>query len=231
MYTQAITSEHAVTTSILFLQKNGFISKTMSVAEMAQRDAYGSLFQFIYSSSGIGLSEQEKEKIAELATYKRLSKRQFFLEQGEMCKYIGFIINGATRMFSINERGDQSVIVFSLEDSWIADHDSFKNKGHSSYHIEALEDTELLLLTSAQKDYLKLHIPAVAEMFSRYDQQQLVLTQRRINILLGMTAEERYEDLQQNNPEYGQRFSQKTIAAYLGIKQQSLSRIRRRQLQ
>jgi len=231
MYTQATTSEDAVTTSMLFLQKNGFISKTMSAPETAEKEAYGSLFQFISSSSGISLSEQDKEKIAELATYKRLSKRQFFLEQGEMCKYIGFIINGATRMFSINERGDQSVIVFSLKDSWIADHDSFKNHRYSSYHIEALEDTELLLLNSAQKDYLKLHIPAVAEMFSRYDQQQLVLTQKRINILLCMTAEERYADLQQNNPEYGQRFSQKAIAAYLGIKQQSLSRIRRRQLQ
>jgi CRP-like cAMP-binding protein len=231
MHTQAITSEHAVTTSMLSLQKNGFISKRMSAAERAERDAYGSLFQFISSSSGISLSVQEKEKIAELATFKQLSKRQFFLEQGAMCKHIGFIINGATRMFSINERGDQSVIVFSLEDSWIADHDSFKNKGFSSYHIEALEDTELLLLNSVQKDYLKLHIPAFAEMFSRYDQQQLVLTQKRINILLCMTAEERYADLQQNNPEYGQRFSQKAIAAYLGIKQQSLSRIRRRQLQ
>ncbi|RZM21626.1 MAG: Crp/Fnr family transcriptional regulator, partial [Pedobacter sp.] len=224
------TSEHAVTTLMPFPQKNGFISKRMSAVERAERDAYGSLFQYISSSSGISLSEQEKEKIAESTKFKQLSKRQYFLEQGEMCKHIGFIVNGATRMFSINERGDQSVIVFSLKDSWIADHDSFKNKGYSSYHIEALEDTELILLNSAQKDYLKLHIPAVAEMFSRYDQQQLVLTQKRINMLLCMTAEERYAELQKNNPEYGQRFSQKTIAAYLGIKQQSLCRIRRRQL-
>lgn len=177
--------------------------------------------------SGLALTEQHKSLIVESVKLKKLRKRQYFLQEGDVCKYIGFLIKGATRMFSINERGQESILAFGLENSWIADHESFNQSDCSGYHIEALEDVEMLIMSLSQMSVLMTAIPAFAITFNRYQMQQMIYNQKRINAALSMTAEERYYDLLNCSPQYAQRFSQNMLACYLGVKPETLSRIRK----
>jgi CRP-like cAMP-binding protein len=189
--------------------------------------AHWDLFKYISASSGMTLSDQHKYLITETVKLKRLRKRQYFLQEGDVCKYLGFIIKGATRMFSVNERGQESIVAFGLENSWVTDQESFKNVDYSCYHIEALEDTEMLIINPSQLEYLANAIPAFAAMYSKFQLQQLIYNQKRINASLSMTAEERYYELLKSKPQYTQRFSQNMIACYLGVKPETLSRIRK----
>ncbi|QEM14474.1 Crp/Fnr family transcriptional regulator [Mucilaginibacter rubeus] len=192
--------------------------------------AHWDLFKYISAVSGMPLNDHHKSLITETVKLKKLRKRQYFLQEGDVCKYIGFIIKGATRMFSVNERGQESIVAFGLENSWIVDQESFKNTDCSAYHIEAMEDTEMLIMNLTQLEYLTGTVPPFAAMYSQFQLQQLIYNQKRINAALSMTAEERYYDLLKNKPQYSQRFSQNMIACYLGVKPETLSRIRKSNL-
>lgn len=164
------------------------------------------------------LSLAEKVKLQQSINVKKLRRRQYFLQQGDVCKYVGFIVKGSMRMFSINEKGQESIISFGLENNWITDHESFSMLVPSRYHIEAVEDTELLILSNSQLQKLMYEIPALERIIHLIDRQKLITSQQRIHAAISMTAEERYHNLLTAHPEYTQRFSQNMIAAYLGIK-------------
>lgn len=184
------------------------------------------LFDLIQSATGLTLSSDEKSSIVNAVKIKKLRKRQFFLQQSDVCKYTGFIAKGSTRMFSTNEKGQEAIISFNLENSFIVDHDSFTYGAESIYHIEAMEDTTLLLISVQQLNDLMSRIPAFKMMFHRYQLDQLISIQKRVYSALSMSAEARYNDLLSSTPEYAQRFSQNMIACYLGVKAETLSRIR-----
>ena len=228
MYTQAIPSQTFPHNPSIYRHPSSHPVNIEPISRIIPNGAFRALFQFINAFTDVDLSDEELFLISANLKLKRLRKRQYFLQEGDVCKYIGFIVKGCTRTFSINERGQESVISFGLENSWVVDLESFTKSDCSSYHIEVLEETELLLLSLDQLNYLKRHIPAVAEMFCQYQEQQLISMQQRINAALSMTAEERYFDLLQQRPEYAQRFSQNMIACYLGVKPETLSRIRKR---
>lgn len=186
------------------------------------------LYSFIDRITGVQLSDPEKMMIAESVRYKKLRKRQYFLQAGDICKYAGFIIKGSMRMFSVNNRGQESIVAFGLENCWMGDWESFEGSCCSDFHIEATEDTELLMMTFAQMNQLLACIPAITAMFRNFQSEQLIYSQKRINAALSMNAEERYLDLLKCKPEYGQRFPQNMLACYLGVKPETLSRIRKR---
>jgi CRP-like cAMP-binding protein len=200
----------------------------LSTVRTLSGPAHWAFFKYISAVTGIALSDEDKAVIADNVKIKKLRKRQYFLQEGDVCKHMGFIVKGAVRMFSVNERGQESIVAFALENSWVSDHDSFNNAAHSDYHIEAMEDTELLTISCAQLQRMVDQLPVLALMFRQYQAQQLIAAQKRINVSLSMTAEERYYDLLKCKPEYAQRFSQNMLACYLGLKPETLSRIRNR---
>jgi CRP-like cAMP-binding protein len=186
------------------------------------------LFNYVTTFIGMQLSAVEKFQLQKTFKMKTLRRRQFFLQEGDVCKHIGFIVKGAMRMFSINEKGQESIINFGLENNWMMDQESFSMLIPSRYHIEAMEDTELLIVSNSQLQLLMDEIPAIDRMMRLTDRQKLISTQQRVHAAISMTAEERYHNLLTAHPEYTQRFSQNMIAAYLGIKSETLSRIRKR---
>lgn len=189
--------------------------------------SYTIFFNLIAIRTGIKLSDHEKCMVMEALQPRRLRKRQYFVQEGDVCRYLGFIIRGAARTYSINQKGQETILYFSTEDNWLGDKDSFSNNRPCSYHIEALEDTDLLIGSRQSLDALCNTIPAI-QMFMDYDHhRQLAFSHLRINTALSMNAEERYADLLSNWPEYSRRFSQNMIACYLGIQPETLSRIRK----
>jgi len=188
---------------------------------------FEALFDYIQEISGKLLSADDKHLLMAHFKPKKLRKRQYFLQEGDVCKYIGFIVKGSARTFTVDEKGHEHILKLSLENWWLADFESFYLLTPSRFNIEALEDMEVLQSTNAQiEEYLK-HIPAFSAMANIISQNNTIATQKRMQSAMSYTAEERYEDLISNYPQFLQRFPQNMIASYLGLSPETLSRLKK----
>ena len=156
-----------------------------------------------------------------------MRKRQFLLQEGEVCKYIAFIVKGATRQYTVDAKGYEHVLNLCIENWWTSDRESFHKELPSIYNIDAWEETELLLLPKANGFYERVNaIPAFQEMRITLDDNQHIAAQKRLNMSINYTADYRYQELIKLHPDFLQRFPQHIIASYLGITKETLSRIR-----
>ena len=185
-----------------------------------------SLIKHINSYTSTALTDSEEELIKNIFIPKKIRKKQYFLQEGQVCKYSAFIVKGAMRQHNVDDKGVEHVVQLYIENWWAVDRESFIMLTPSIYNIDAWEDTDVLFMTHA--DYLNLakHIPALLELSRKLDQRNFVATQKRLNASLNFSAEQRYADLVKTRPEFLQRFPQHIIASYLGITKETLSRIR-----
>ncbi len=157
----------------------------------------------------------------------RLKKHSFYLKPGQVCQSMVIIHQGALRYFLRNEKGDQT-LGFAFEGEWLGDYESFLLKSPTHCYIEALEDTDIFMLsyTDMQQLYDKSQR---FERFGRLIAERLFIeTAKSKSKLLTQTAEDRYLELLTNQPQIFERLPLALIASYLGIQPQSLSRIRAR---
>ena len=185
------------------------------------------LFSYIESKSGLELSTTDKELVATVFVTKHLRKRQYLLQEGDVCKYMAFIIKGAGRMFAVNERGQEHISRFAIENWWLGDFESYNFATPSIYNIEMLEDSDVLLITKDHLDELRQTVKAIDIMIKEIDKNGVVANQRRIHSSISLNAEERYSALLKNYPSFLERFPQAMIASYLGVSPETLSRIRK----
>jgi CRP-like cAMP-binding protein len=185
------------------------------------------LFEYIERKSSVKLSEDERILIMTRLKSKKFRKRQYFLQEGDVCKYMGFIVKGATRMFAVDEKGHEHILHFGLEDWWVGDYESFYLLTPSKYYVEALEEVEMILVTNEQLQELTQIMPAIAAMLDSLNRGSVIANNKRMHAAISFTAEERYEDLVRTYPHFFQRFPQNMIASYLGISPETLSRIRK----
>ena len=158
---------------------------------------------------------------------KRMRKRQYFLQEGDVCKYTGFIVKGSARMFTVNEKGHEHIIRFGLESWWMSDHESLISLTPSPYYIEMLEDSELLVISLPNALELRNKSRCFDLTVKALDKFQTIAMQKRIHAAIGMSAEEKYHDLSHTYPEFLERFPMNMIASYLGLSPETLSRIRK----
>ncbi|MDJ1484114.1 Crp/Fnr family transcriptional regulator [Cytophagaceae bacterium YF14B1] len=188
---------------------------------------YDSLIHYIQERSQSTLMPSDIALIREAFVYKKLRKRQFFLQEGDICKHFGFIVKGAMRQYTVDQKGSEHTIQLYIENWWASDRESFWKETPSIYAIEAWEETDLLLLPKANGSYERVNaIPAFNEMRIKLDDNNSIASQRRLRASMFDTAEKRYEELTLRYPEFIQRFPQHIIASYLGITKETLSRIR-----
>lgn len=202
--------------------------KKSNAVDVLRDNALNSLCIYIIKLTGIAITNADYQLLQDTCKYKSIRRRQYLLQEGDICRHIAFVVSGALRMYSVNERGQEATMFLSLENDWSVNRESMELQIPSQYHIEAVEPTEILMITSGQLDVLKQTIPAVAEMLRIQSRLMAIATQNRIHAAISMTAEERYHNLVHSNPKYLQRFSQNMIASYLGIKPETLSRVRKR---
>ncbi|WP_306350365.1 Crp/Fnr family transcriptional regulator [Flavobacterium sp. '19STA2R22 D10 B1'] len=158
----------------------------------------------------------------------KIKKGQFLLREGEICKFEGYVTKGCFKVYYTSENGTSNVLYFAIEDWWIADIDSFTNQIPSILNIQALEDSEVLLITKPFKEALYEQLPFVEKLFRIMTQKSLVALQRRMISSLNKTADQRYIEFITKYPELEQRLSQQHIASYLGITHEFLSKIRKK---
>ena len=88
----------------------------------------------------IGLTEEEKELSRKFFTPKKLRKRQYLLQEGDVCKYVAFVEKGLLRAYTVNDKGQEHISQFAFEGWWISDQLSFLTGEPSNYNIDSLED-------------------------------------------------------------------------------------------
>jgi len=185
------------------------------------------LFQYLEANAAQKLTDEEQQLIKSRFQPKRLRKRQYFLQEGDVCKFLAFIVKGSSRMFSVDDTGHEHTVRFGLESWWRSDPESCNTLTPTRYNIEMLEDS-LLLVISVADAYELLDKSRIFDLtFKAMDRRASKATQKRIHTTISMTAEERYDELANTYPQFLQRFPQNMIASYLGLSPETLSRIRK----
>lgn len=177
-------------------------------------------------TKNISLKEEQLQQFCDLFEYRAFKKKTHFLSEGQVCAYEGFVLSGLFRIYHLDSNGVEQVLYFAPEDWWIADIDSFCNQTPSNLFIEALEDSEVLLISRKNKDLAYERFPAIEKLFRIMTQKTHVALQRRMIDNLSKTADRRYLDFIEKYPHLFNRLSNKQIAAYLGISHEFLSKIR-----
>lgn len=175
----------------------------------------------------ITLTPDEITAFTALLSAKKLRRRQYLLEAGETCDFMAFVSKGLLRSFSTDERGSEHVLQLAPEDFWIGDLFSFLTHQPSQYTIEALEESEVVLISYANLETLYARVPAFERFFRLLIQNGYIAAQQRITCTISSLAQERYQEMMRRYPTLEQRVAQHQIASYLGITPESLSRIKK----
>lgn len=174
--------------------------------------------------------EVPKESVSLCSTSyesQKVVKNTFLLQAGEVCHETYFVERGLLRMFSIDKNGKEHIIQFAPEKWLMSDRSSLFFNEKSDYYIEAVEDTEVILM---KKDFFNKLVeiyPHTAEKNDLLLQKHIRNLQNRVNSLLTHTAEERYMNFIKMYPDILLRVPQWMVASYLGITPESLSRVRK----
>jgi CRP-like cAMP-binding protein len=174
------------------------------------------------------LTEEEQELIKNYLTVKKVRKRQYLLQEGDVCKCVAFVETGAMRLYRVNEDGSEHIIAFGLDGSFMTDLFSFLTNEPSTYNIDAIEDSELVLITRSASDELRKISPKYQEFVLQATSEAYIQLERRISSTISLTLEERYTELTSNYPDIIQRLPQHMIASYMGLTPETLSRVRKR---
>ncbi len=174
----------------------------------------------------IKIDQAALEEIHGRLRSKKIKKKTFLLQQGEICDFEAYVVRGCLKIYYLDANGEEAILFFAVEDWWLGDIASFSTQEPTLLFIEALEDSELLLINRADKMYLYEAIPQLERMFRLMIQRAYVVLQNRFFATITQPAEERYLDFLKRYPTIPQRVPQHQIAAYLGISPEFLSKIR-----
>lgn len=181
-----------------------------------------------YFENFLPLNEEEKTAVENYFKVRKIKRRQFILQEGDICKHNTFVIEGCFRTYMIDEKGKEHNLQFAIENWWIGDIGSFHSEKPSKLNIEAIENA--VILQCKKEDQLKLFVdyPKFNRIFRVLAENAIVSLQNRILQNISSTAEERYLDFVERFPQFFNRISNVQIASYLGVTPEFLSAIRKK---
>ena len=179
----------------------------------------------------VDIDSVDLDRFVALTIPRTIEKGEFFIRTGQVARYQAFVLKGVLASYSIDTKGEKHVVQIAIEGHWISDLYSFLSKEPAVFTVEALEKCELLLMSLENHERACNEIPVFERFFRLLIQNALVQHQRRISNIYSESAEDRYLNLIKEKPEIAQSVPQHYLASFLGIKPQSLSRIRKQMSQ
>ncbi|HCM33715.1 MULTISPECIES: Crp/Fnr family transcriptional regulator [Chryseobacterium] len=176
----------------------------------------------------VDISDEKLERYCNAFMLRKIKKKDFLLKEGNICEFEGFIVNGCFKVSHTDRNASEQILYFGIENWWISDIDSFINNIPSKLSIQALEDSEILLISKEDKEKLYLEMPEVERLMRLKFQMSIIALQRRIIDNLSKPSEERYIEFLKDYSKTAHRLTNIQIAAYLGVTPEFISRIRRK---
>ena len=181
-----------------------------------------------YFSNILPLDSEEIDTLKKVFKKRRIKRRQFILQEGDVCKLNTFVVEGCFRMYFVDEKGKEHNIQFAVENWWIGDIGSFHSEEPSKLYIEAIENSVILQIKKQDQLDLFVNHPKFNQIFRVFTENALVTYQRRVLQNISSTAEERYLDFMKRYPYFFNRISNVQIASFLGVTPEFLSTIRKK---
>ena len=177
--------------------------------------------------SGYGIfNYDELDLIRSVSKCKRLGKKDYLVQEGNICRYNTFVCKGCLRSYRIEKDATEYILNFAIERCWINEQFSFNTNVPTLMIIDALEDSEVLQWSNENFSMLQASIPAFNLFYRKHLEKVLDETQRRIISILSNNAQDKYEDFINTFPELHNRIPLHMIASYLGMSRETLSRVR-----
>lgn len=175
----------------------------------------------------VSLTDEELLAFCDAFEVKELNRNEFFLEEGQICNFIGFVNHGVMIYFKTIDNGNELTTDFAFEGDWVTNNLSRLNNSPALINIKAIEDCEVLIIKQSVLEDFLIKIPKIERLCRiLMEQAYLKIVQQSIELQV-LSAKERYETLLQKEPEIFQKVQLYHIANYLGIAPKSLSRIRK----
>ncbi|NJX15093.1 Crp/Fnr family transcriptional regulator [Tamlana crocina] len=179
-----------------------------------------------YINKHITLTDKEAEILASKVTVRKYLKGQYVVQQGDVCKIECFVVKGCTKMFHVDEAGQEHVVMFSVEDWWTGDMGSFITQTPADFNVQCIENSELILFHHDTIEALYTEIPKLERFFRLIIERAFAASQKRIVRNFSLSAKDRYLYFKNQYPEIEQRIPQYMVASYLGITKEFLSKIK-----
>jgi CRP/FNR family transcriptional regulator, anaerobic regulatory protein len=188
---------------------------------MEAKDRLKQLIQ-LFSS----IEEKDLEKVIDCFKLRSVKKNEILVSAGDTSKEFYFISNGCIRTYFITKQGHEKTRYIMVEPSIGTALTSFISQKPSFEFVDALEETEILAIS--HKDFFRLadEIPQWKNFYLKIMEMAYSFQNRKIESLVTLSAKERYDQLIKENPKVVQRVSNKILASYLDIKQETLSRLK-----
>jgi CRP-like cAMP-binding protein len=176
--------------------------------------------------SVITLSLKAEEYISTISKEKTFSKGDILIREGQAVKKTYFVTNGCLRSYCIDNKGKEHTLQFAIKNWWISDFMAIYNNELATLYVECVTDVNIIEFSAEKLNNIYSLFPEF-ELFQRKNlEQHVVSLHKRILNQLRLTAPERYALFLKQYPDIEQYTPNYHIASYLGITQQSLSRIR-----
>lgn len=174
----------------------------------------------------IRLDPLEEAHFTGLLSLTKLKKKQFLLREGEVCRHSAFVVKGCLRSYTLDDNGFEHILQFAPPDWWIADMYSLISQRPGSLFIDALEDSEVLLLSKKDQEQLYHDCPKFERFFRIITENSLVANRQRVLDNMSLNAQQRYALFCQHYPTLINHLPQKQIAAYIGVTPEFLSKLK-----
>lgn len=176
------------------------------------------------------LDNDETQALMSRMTERKVKRRQYILQEGDICKYFNYVVEGCFKTYGVDGSGAEHNLVFSAEDDWLTDIDSLHKERPSKLFIEAIEPSTIFQISKGDLWYLYTNYPKFDRNFRVIIEDKYIELQNRLLQTFSSTAYERYESFLEQYPQLANRLPNTQITSYLGITPEFLSKVRNERL-
>jgi len=179
-----------------------------------------------YFGNYLPLDDQEKEALISKLLERKIKRRQYILQENDICRHFTFVVHGCFKMYAIDKNGYEHNLQFAAENDWIADISSLHKEHPSQLYIEAIEPSVVLQIEKNNLWDLYNRYPKFDRNFRVIIENKFIELQNRVLQNISSTAPERYKTFLEQYPNLSNRLPNTQIASYLGITPEFLSKVR-----